>query len=62
MLENEDKISQDVDDTNLLLKYNISNLNRAIESLRFFHSVFGLKVDIEKNKGGSAWCEKVQVK
>ena len=33
-----------------MLKYDISHLNRALELLKFFHSVSGLKVNIEKTK------------
>ena len=46
----EHKISQYADDTTLVIKNDKSNLNRVLDTLKFFHSVSGLKVNIEKTK------------
>ena len=46
----EHKISQYVDDTTLVLKYDKNNLNRVLDTLKFFHLISGLKVNIEKTK------------
>ena len=42
------KTSQYADDTTLVIK-NCKN-NRVLDTLKFFHSISGLKVNIEKNK------------
>ena len=46
----EHKISQYADDTTLVIKYCKNNLNRVLDTLKFFHKVSGLKVNIEKTK------------
>ena len=46
----EHKISQYADDTTLLTKNCKNNLNRVLDTLKFFHKVSGLKVNIEKTK------------
>ena len=51
----EHKISQYADDTTLVIKNCKNNLNRVLDTLKFFHKVSGLKVNIEKNQGRTAW-------
>ena len=46
----EHKISQYADDTTLVIKHDKANLNRVLDTLKFFHSTSGLKVNIEKTK------------
>ena len=46
----EHKISQYADDTTLVIKKDKANLNRVLDTLKFFHSTSGLKVNIEKTK------------
>ena len=46
----EHKISQYADDTTLVIKNDKGNLNRVLDTLKLFHSVSGLKVNIEKTK------------
>ena len=46
----EHKISQYADDTTLITKNCKNNLNRVLDTLKFFHKVSGLKVNIEKTK------------
>ena len=46
----EHKISQYADDTTLVIKNDKANLNRVLDTLKFFHSTSGLKVNIEKTK------------
>ena len=46
----EHKISQYADDTTLITKNCKNSLNRVLDTLRFFHKVSGLKVNIEKTK------------
>ena len=44
----EHKILQYADDTTLVIKNDRGNLNRVLDTLKFFHSVSGLKVNVEK--------------
>ena len=46
----EHKISQYADDTTLITKNCKNSLNRVLDTLKFFHGVSGLKVNIEKTK------------
>ena len=46
----EHKITQYADDTTLLTKNYKNNINRVLDTLKFFHKVSGLKVNIEKTK------------
>ena len=46
----EHKISQYADDTTLVIKNCKNNLNKVLDTLKFFHSISGLKVNIEKTK------------
>ena len=46
----EHKISQYADDTTLIIKNCKNSLNRVLDTLKFFHGVSGLKVNIEKTK------------
>ena len=50
LLGYEHKISQYADDTTLITKNCKNNLNRVLDTLKFFHKVSGLKVNIEKTK------------
>ena len=46
----EHKISRYADDTTLVVTYDRNNLNRVLDTLKFFHLISGLKVNIEKTK------------
>ena len=46
----EHKISQYADDTTLITKNCKNSLTRVLDTLKFFHGVSGLKVNIEKTK------------
>ena len=46
----EHKISQYANDTTLVIKNCKNNLNRVLDTLKLFHSISGLKVNIEKTK------------
>ena len=46
----EHKISQYADDTTLITKNCKKSLNRVLDTLKFFHTISGLKVNIEKTK------------
>ena len=46
----EHKITQYADDTTLLTKNCKNNINRVLDTLKFFHKVSGLEVNIEKTK------------